>query len=338
MFYNFGEGAYSSKLKAEQHKQGVALFKQRRYAEAVELFLRAATDGYLPSECYLGYCYARGLGVERSPREALRWYSWRLSPLYSWVVEDIKRLRSEVGDAPAKTRESVTFVDSQFGEIVVYFSANIEYPQVRFNANNISVTLFHSEPYGRAVGAICHALVNADFRRQGWDYGRIDENFTIDFPLFKLRIERGAGRRYSHRCEGLCYTIVVPATTDFNRVNTREYIIDYATKLLKKAAESYLPQRIAELSAQTGLIYSRCKIVTKRWGCYFLKSKVVYLSYYLMKCSAEFVDSVIVHELVHSLCKYHNNYFYATLRKYGGERLLEVDRKRIGENAREEIM
>ena len=118
----------------------------------------------------------------------------------------------------------------------------------------------------------------------------------------------------------------------------REYIIKHGINLLKRAAEEYLPQRIAALAAKTGLRYSKCKVVAKSWGYYHYRSGVVSLSYYLMKCTPEFVDAVILHELVHSLCKFHDKKFYDTLGHYGGQRVVEVDKNSIGANNRVELL
>ena len=237
------------------------------------------------------------------------------------------------------SREPVEFVDADFGTIRVTFSPNINYPQVRFNAGYIGVTLHTSQPYDAAVATICKALVNADWRRQKYDYGRIDENFQIDYPLFSLRVERGKSDRYSYRCEGDRYTIITPQSVDFDLAVTREYIIAYGVKLLKKAAEEYLPRRIAQIAKQTGLYYSRCKVVnsTKYNGMYFCNSGVVYLDYNLMKCSAEFIDTVILHELVHSICKNHDKRFYETMSRYGTERAVAVDKENIGYNGNREL-
>ena len=52
----------------------------------------------------------------------------------------------------------------------------------------------------------------------------------------------------------------------------------------------------------------------------------------------EFVDAVILHELVHSLCKFHDKKFYDTLGHYGGQRVVEVDKNSIGANNRVELL
>lgn len=339
MYYNFGDGYYSQELKKRQFEEGKQLFDRGEYAAAVALFRRAATDCYQSAECYLGYCHSHGLGVERNLFEALRWYRFQ-DRYVSWVKKDVETIRAEIeASGAADSREPVIFTDDKLGEIRVIFSANVNYPQVRFNAGYIGVTLHTSQPYDAAVAAICKALVNADWRRQKYDYGRIDENFQIDYPLFSLSVERGKSDRYSYRCEGDRYTIITPQSVDFDLAVTREYIIAYGVKLLKRAAEEFLPKRIAHIAKQTGLYYSRCKVVnsTKYNGMYFCNSGVVYLDYNLMKCSAEFIDTVILHELVHSICKNHDKRFYETMSRYGTERAVAVDKENIGYNGNREL-
>jgi predicted metal-dependent hydrolase len=70
---------------------------------------------------------------------------------------------------------------------------------------------------------------------------------------------------------------------------------------------------------------------------YFCNSGVVYLDYNLMKCSEEFIDTVILHELVHSICKNHDKRFYETMSRYGTERAVAVDKENIGYNGNREL-
>ena len=332
MYYNLGLSEHWQQKQQQLWQQGYTLCERRQYAEAAEYFRRAATNGYRSAELYLGYLHSHGLGVERNLHEALRWYgnSYRGC---KWAEDDVERIASEIKHATTPdSRTSTKFFDSQFGDICVSFSQNRAYPQVRFNANGISVTLPHTLPYDYAICAIYQSLSHRDKQRRRQDYGRIDENFCLDYDLFQLRISRGTGSKYSHTASGSCYTIITPATVDFDRPHTREYIISYAKQLMIKVAESYLPQRTAELSEQTSLYYSRCKLMNRRWGYYHFRSGVVSLSWHLIKSSSEFVDVVIIHELIHSKIRNHNSYFYKALSRYAGERGVKVDRGEIGAN------
>ena len=69
----------------------------------------------------------------------------------------------------------------------------------------------------------------------------------------------------------------------------------------------------------------------KSLGIYYPSGKVC-LTPKLIRCSAEYVDIVILHELVHSLCGGHDQKFYDTMRYYGGERAVAVDKEYIGCN------
>ncbi len=338
MYYNLGDGYYSQELKQRQLSEAKALIKQRSFADAVHLLRRAVTDGNTSAEYYLAYYHSHGYGVEKNLEAALRWYGISQGRYSEWAAADYKAVVAQIGDRSSSLPEQVVFTDREFGQIHVHLSKVSDYAQVRFCAGYTYVNQHYSEPYDMAVSHICRALVNADWRRGKYDYGRIDENFEINYPLFKLRIERGVGTRYSYRQSGEIYTIITPAETNFDNPCVREYIIKYGVGLLKRAAEEYLPKRIAELSLQTGLRYSRCRVVSKSWGRYYIKSGVVDLSYLLMKCSPEFVDAVILHELVHSLCKFHDKKFYDTLLQYGGERIVEVDKNSIGANERVELL
>ena len=52
----------------------------------------------------------------------------------------------------------------------MHLSTRTDYAQVSFAAGHTYVNQHVSEPYDKAVAHICRALVNADWRRQGYDY------------------------------------------------------------------------------------------------------------------------------------------------------------------------
>ena len=98
--------------------------------------------------------------------------------------------------------------------------------------------------------------------------------------------------------------------------------------MTKKAAQKYLPPRVAELSKQTGLKFTKCTIRNiDNYIGYHLRSGEVILSPYVIKWSSKEIDALIIHELCHSLVTGHEQDFYDTLLKYGGEEIFEIDKK-----------
>ena len=59
---------------AKYYNDGVKAYNAKNYTEAVRLYRIAAEQGYADAQCYLGYCYVKGLGVEKDPKEAVKWY------------------------------------------------------------------------------------------------------------------------------------------------------------------------------------------------------------------------------------------------------------------------
>ena len=59
---------------AKYYNDGVKAYNAKNYTEAVRLYRIAAEQGYADAQCNLGYCYERGLGVEKDPKEAVKWY------------------------------------------------------------------------------------------------------------------------------------------------------------------------------------------------------------------------------------------------------------------------
>lgn len=97
---------------------------------------------------------------------------------------------------------------------------------------------------------------------------------------------------------------------------------------LRAEAKRYLPQRVAELSALTGLKYGRLSIRASRtrWGSCSAANDIN-LSLYLMKLPLYLIDYVILHELCHTRHKDHSERFHALLDSLCGGRDKEFSRE-----------
>ncbi len=109
---------------------------------------------------------------------------------------------------------------------------------------------------------------------------------------------------------------------------TREAIYIENNKLMKKADQKYLPQRLKELSERTGLKYSDCKIIKMDdcSGNYHSQSGVISLSPEIIQYPTQEIDAILIHELCHSLIKSHEQDFYDLILKYGGEEILRINK------------
>ncbi len=88
----------------------------------------------------------------------------------------------------------------------------------------------------------------------------------------------------------------------------------YDVEELRAKARQYLPQRIAELSAQTNLQYNKVSLRATRskWGSCSGENNIS-LSVYLMILPPHLIDFVILHELCHTVHHNHSPKFHALL-------------------------
>ncbi|MBQ7856070.1 MAG: sel1 repeat family protein [Alistipes sp.] len=69
------EGAQPSHESPEElYQKGYALYKQKQYVDAIPYIRRAAERGYAKAQFRLGYCYAKGNGLEKDNYQAVKWY------------------------------------------------------------------------------------------------------------------------------------------------------------------------------------------------------------------------------------------------------------------------
>ena len=57
-----------------QQEMGVAYFRQKDFGAAVKCFTAAAELGEAEAQCYLGFCFLYGQGVEKDEAKALAWF------------------------------------------------------------------------------------------------------------------------------------------------------------------------------------------------------------------------------------------------------------------------
>ena len=97
---------------------------------------------------------------------------------------------------------------------------------------------------------------------------------------------------------------------------------------LRRAAKADLPERIARLSAETGLRYEKLSIRASRtkWGSCSGRNHIS-LSLFLMTLPEPLRDFVILHELCHTVHHNHSERFHALLDRLTGGREKELNRE-----------
>lgn len=86
---------------------------------------------------------------------------------------------------------------------------------------------------------------------------------------------------------------------------------------LKQQAKAYIPHRVAELAAKTGLSYTGVKITTAatRFGSCSPKNSLCF-SCLLMRYPKPAIDYVIIHELCHTVHHNHQKPFWKLVQKF----------------------
>ena len=313
-------------------QKGEELYRQGRYKEAVSHFRQAASRGY-PSHlvyAYLAYSHYKGLGVPVNHYAALCWHQ-----LLTEKKDGITSARQVYGSdfdkicalrAARPQGGSSEFDDYLIGRIEL--RSDTTYERVRFYADKVVVELAGLNPHYDNYYAI-RMIDNAYEYHKYYNLpSNLDESFTRDYEFYSLRIKQGNVAKVTHVAKGDTYTIVVPNDMRFDQIVTRVAILMESRKVTKKAAQKYLPPRVAELSKQTGLKFTKCTIRNiDNYIGYHLRSGEVILSPYVIKWSSKEIDALIIHELCHSLVTGHEQDFYDTLLKYGGEEIFEIDKK-----------
>lgn len=314
---------------------GYACFKAEKYDEAIHYFRCGACRYSVDPHCasYLAYCHEKGYGTHQDLYTALVWY--RLSVDAggkkwedSWVGARMRALEVQ-NPRPLQTPEGI--VDSRFGYVRF-----VHDPRKNVGINFIDGYIkvsgnFRLCPYDAVLGKVSMSVEQKEDCRRSYRKELpevIDERFSCDYDRFKLRIERGRGRKFTHRLEGDCtYVIEAPANVVFEHVAVRETIRNYIRRLVREEARRYLPARMEYYSVKTGLPYRRCEVkpLVGCLGLFYCNSKNILLDPSLILHTQDSMDSVIVHELCHNISTGHGKKFHDALLEYGGERLYKAN-------------
>ena len=134
--------------------------------------------------------------------------------------------------------------------------------------------------------------------------------FIIDGAGNAVKIKRGA------EYDLITYPANCPEAT----------IAEAVTRILKKEAAAYLPERAAQLASVHGFQYSRLALKNNKtnWGSCSGKNNIN-LNIHLMRLDKELADFVILHELCHLRHRNHGPEFHKLLNKLCGGREKELN-------------
>ena len=109
------------------------------------------------------------------------------------------------------------------------------------------------------------------------------------------------------------------------KIKSAQPSIDIDETMLRRKAQSILPERLKKLADLHSFSYSSVKIRKSRcrWGSCSVK-KNINLSFYLMLLPDHLIEYVMLHELCHTVQMNHSPVFWALLNKYTQNRAIEL--------------
>jgi predicted metal-dependent hydrolase len=105
--------------------------------------------------------------------------------------------------------------------------------------------------------------------------------------------------------------IKVTSAISISSPSVQKKITSAAEKALKSQADQLLKQRLDAIAKKHGFEYKsvQTRKLTARWGS-CSNAKVITLSYYLIQLPWQFIDYVIIHELIHTQHMHHGKEFW----------------------------
>lgn len=143
------------------------------------------------------------------------------------------------------------------------------------------------------------------------------ENSDRVGKVHTISVNSKPSKKLSSRVTSAQIIISLPANKDITDQQVQDEIQKAGARALRLEAQKLLPQRLHQLSQQSGFSYKSVQIkkLRSRWGS-CNHAKEISLSYYLMQLPWDLIDYVILHELVHTKVLAHGPRFWSELEKH----------------------
>ncbi len=153
-----------------------------------------------------------------------------------------------------------------------------------------------------------------------------DEQTEFKTRSFALKISKASiPNVHIHLKEGIL-NIKYPQNHDVKSSVIQEHIRYGIEEALRVSAKNYLPHRLHQLAEEHGFKYSRVfiKNLKSRWGsCSSVNN--INLNLHLMRLPDILIDSVLLHELCHTVEKNHGKGFWTLLNKVTNGKAKQLD-------------
>ncbi len=143
---------------------------------------------------------------------------------------------------------------------------------------------------------------------------RVDADFRISTPCFRLRLERGAQSHFALSFRNDEVVLLYPDGTDFSRKEVQQLLRNGIVRAMKRKAAELLPPVLEMYASKYALRYKKVKITgaKSRWGS-CSGAGTISLSCYLVLLPPHLVDYVLLHELTHTVEMNHGLRFWEKL-------------------------
>lgn len=143
-----------------------------------------------------------------------------------------------------------------------------------------------------------------------------DESTQFKTRSFSLAIKKSPLSNIRMQLKNGLLCIEYPAHMSVQAATVQENIRYGIEEAMRVSAKNYLPRRMYELAQQHGFTYNQVfiKNLKSRWGsCSYVNN--INLNLHLMRLPDHLIDSVILHELCHTVEKNHGRGFWALMHK-----------------------
>lgn len=210
------------------------------------------------------------------------------------------------------------FSDPQLGTIYVLSHPNARHVTMRVKSDGIYVTAHPFATLSHIKEVLDEFRERLSVKQQQLPSRPVyDLDFKIETDCFQLHFDETPRQQFALTSKPGSEIIHCPAGTDFKAEGMQEWLHKVVCEALRKQAQLYLPQRLAYQSERCGLPFKKVSIRSSqsRWGS-CSSQKNISLSYYLMTLPARLIDTVLIHELCHTVEMNHGPRFWALMDKY----------------------
>lgn len=228
------------------------------------------------------------------------------------------------------------FEDEEFGHVYVFLSPRISYGRVKFEVENgdLLAKANLSLPLSKIVEAL--ASLRPRIRAMmGRAKKRLEKQIPLNFGTiinaypYCIKLQQGQSLSsfsagYSKN-EG-CYVVICPFDMNFEDSSHIRMLRKALVYVLRSASKFYIPQRVKELAQKCGFQYKSIGFTDAigRWGSCSSRGSLNF-SVWTLLLGKELIDSVIIHELCHTVEMNHSDKFWNLFESHYGKPRKLVD-------------